>query len=125
MVVFGPRQRALVIPSATIERVAGHLAEHGRIAHGYLGLGLMPVKVEGEGSIGHMVTSVDTNGPGAAAGLRQGDILIRWNDQPMRPIHQLMRDLGPPSIGSVVSLSFRRGGEVHLGSLTIGERPAA
>ena len=125
MVVFGPRQRALVIPTATIDRVAGHLAQHGRIAHGYLGLGLLPVKVDGEGTAGAIVTSVDPEGPGATAGLRQGDILLGWNDQPMRPVYQLMRDLGPASIGTVVSLSVNRGGEVHWFSLTIGERPAA
>ena len=39
MAVLGPR-RVLVIPSATIERVAARLETHGRVARGYLGLGL-------------------------------------------------------------------------------------
>ena len=125
MVVFGPRHRALVIPTATIDRVAGSLAEHGRIASGYLGLGLLPVKIDGEGTAGIIVTSVDPNGPGAAAGLRQGDILVHWNDQPMRPVHQLMRSLGPASIGTVVALRVNRGDDVHMFSLKIGERPDA
>src|SRR5262245_18445992 len=41
MVVQGVR-RVLVIPSATIERVAARLETHGRIARGYLGVGLQP-----------------------------------------------------------------------------------
>jgi len=44
MAVRGAR-RVLVIPSATIERVAGQLESRGRIARGYLGLGLQPVKL--------------------------------------------------------------------------------
>jgi S1-C subfamily serine protease len=39
MAVQGVR-RVLVIPSATIGRVAGRLETHGRIARGYLGVGL-------------------------------------------------------------------------------------
>ena len=34
MAVFGPRRRVLVIPAATIERVADKLASHGRIRRG-------------------------------------------------------------------------------------------
>ena len=45
MAVFGPRRRVLVIPSPTIERVAAKLESYGRIARGYLGLGLRPVAV--------------------------------------------------------------------------------
>jgi S1-C subfamily serine protease len=123
MVVFGARRRALVIPATTIERVARSLADHGRIAHGYLGLGLWPVKVDGEDTTGNIVVSVDPNGPGAAAGLHQGDVLVRWNNEPMRPIRKLMRELGPASVGTVVSLSVRRAGEVREIALTIGERP--
>ncbi|MGL4238461.1 S1C family serine protease [Tabrizicola sp.] len=125
MVVYGPRRRALVIPTATIERVADSLVKHGRIAHGYLGLSLWPTKVDGEDATGNIVVSVDPAGPGAVAGLHQGDVLVRWNDQPMRPIRQMMRELGPASVGTVVSLGLRRAGEARTVTLTIGERPDA
>ena len=49
MAVFGPRRRTLVIPRATIDRVAELLTTKGRIARGYLGLGLQPVKLDGGG----------------------------------------------------------------------------
>ena len=47
MAVFGPRQRVLVIPAATIERVAAGLETHGRIARGYLGLAVTPAAASG------------------------------------------------------------------------------
>jgi S1-C subfamily serine protease len=70
MTVFGPRRRILVIPSATISRTATRLETHGRVARGYLGLGLQPVTTEGGGS-GVMVMSVDPGGPGAAADIHE------------------------------------------------------
>lgn len=124
MVVFGPHHSSLVIPAATIDRVAGSLAQHGRIARGYLGASLLPVQVEGEETAGTIVTSVDPKGPGADAGLRQGDILVAWNGQPMRPTRKLLRDLGPSSIGTVVQLTVKRAGETREVSLAIGETPA-
>jgi S1-C subfamily serine protease len=124
MAVFGPRRRTLVIPIATIDRVAATLVAKGRVARGYLGLGLQPVKLEG-GGIGLMAISVDAKGPGAAAGVKQGDVIVAWNGESLRGVHHLMRLLGPDSVGATVKLSLRRAGEPLELDLTIGERPQA
>ena len=87
MAVFGPRRRTLLIPMTTIDRVADVLATKGRIARGYLGLGLQPVKLD-DGGTGAMAISVDSKGPSAAAGIRQGDIIVAWNDKPIRGVHR-------------------------------------
>ncbi|UUZ75706.1 LuxR C-terminal-related transcriptional regulator [Polaromonas sp. P1(28)-13] len=83
MAVFGPRQRVLVIPAATIERVAALLESHGRVPRGYLGVSLQPVRVN-HSSIGAMVMGIADGSPAAAAGLRQGDVILAWNGQPVR-----------------------------------------
>jgi S1-C subfamily serine protease len=124
MTVFGPRRRTLVIPSATIERVAATLQSHGRIARGYLGLSLQPVPVDGGDGWGAMVVSIDPHGPGAAAGLYQGDMILAWNGEPIRSVQSLVRALGPDSIGQTIGLDLRRAGETRQVSLTIGERTA-
>ena len=120
MAVLGPR-RVLVIPTATIERVAGRLETHGRIARGYLGVGLQPVKLDD--GVGAMVMSVDETGPSAAAGIRQGDVIVGWNDGKISGMRSLLRALGPDSVGSVVDVAVRRAGESLQLKLTIGERP--
>ena len=125
MAVFGPRRSVLVIPAATIERVAAKLETHGRIARGYLGLGFQTVAVEGGQEAGMMVMSVDPQGPGATAGIHQGDILVAWNGEPIRHVQSLLRALGPDSVGQTVTLGLRRAGETRQVSLTIAERPAA
>jgi S1-C subfamily serine protease len=120
MAVLGPR-RVLVIPSATIERVAPRLETHGRVARGYLGLGLQPVKLDD--GIGAMVMSVDKTGPSAAAGIRQGDVIVAWNGEKLSGVRALLRALGPDSVGSVVDVAVRRADEPVNFKLTIGERP--
>ena len=120
MAVLGPR-RVLVIPSATIARVAAKLETHGRVARGYLGVGLQPVKLDD--GLGAMVMSIDKSGPSAAAGIRQGDVIVAWNDEALTGVRALLRALGPDSVGTTVDVAIRRGGEPVTFKVTIGERP--
>ena len=124
MTVFGPRRRVLVIPSVTIGRIAARLETHGSIPRGYLGLGLQPVTIEDGGS-GVMVMSVDPKGPGAAANIHQGDVLVSWDGKPISKLQPLLRSLGPDSLGKLVAIELRRGGQSHQIELKIGERPTA
>jgi S1-C subfamily serine protease len=122
MAVHGVR-RVLVIPGATIDRVAARLETHGRIARGYLGVGLQPVELDD--GIGAMVMSVDRAGPSAAAGIRQGDIIVAWNNEKLSGVRSLLRALGPDSVGTVVDVTIRRAGEPVQVKLTITERAEA
>jgi S1-C subfamily serine protease len=122
MTVFGPR-RVLVIPAVTIERVAPKLETHGRIARGYLGVGLQPVELDD--GVGAMVMSVDKSGPSAAAGLRQGDVIVSWNGEKLSGVRSLLRSLGPDSVGKIADLVVRRAGEPVNVKIMIGERPRA
>jgi S1-C subfamily serine protease len=122
MTVLGPR-RVLVIPAVTIERVAPKLETHGRVARGYLGVGLQPVELDD--GVGAMVMSVDKSGPSAAAGLRQGDVIVSWNGEKLSGVRSLLRSLGPDSVGKVADIVVRRGGEPVNVKIMIGERPRA
>ena len=122
MAVFGPRRRTLVIPSKTIDRVAQVLIEKGRVARGYLGLSLQAVRLEADGA-GLMAMSVDPKGPGAEAGVRQGDVVVAWNGEAIRGLHHLLRALGPDSVGTSVKLSLKRAGEPMDVTLIVTERP--
>lgn len=127
MAVLGPRRRTLMIPATTVERVAALLERHGRMPRGYLGLGLQPVRVadDGAGGMGAMILSVAKDGPGASAGVCQGDVIVTWDGQPLPRVGVLLRALGPDSVGRSVALGLRRGGSPVDLTLTIGERPPA
>lgn len=124
MTVLGPRGRVLVIPSVTIGRVAARLERHGRIPRGYLGLGLQPITIDGGGA-GVMVMSVDPKGPGAAADIRQGDVVTSVDGKPVGRLQPLLGSLGPDSVGKLLAIELRRGGQTLQTKLEVGERPAA
>jgi S1-C subfamily serine protease len=124
MATFGPRRRVLVIPAATIERVASALARGERVGRGYLGLALQPVRLEGLDGIGAFVSAIAGDGPAEKAGARPGDVIVAWNGAPLRGVNSLLRALGPDSVGENVTLGVRRGGEKLDLALTIAERPS-
>src|SRR5579859_1484562 len=109
MAVRGPRGRTLVIPAATIDRVAGQLLEHGRVPVAYLGVGLKDVPLD-DGGHGGMVMTLDREGPAARAGLHQGDIVLSWAGRRMPHVGALLRMLRATPVGSEVILGLRRGG---------------
>jgi S1-C subfamily serine protease len=117
------RRRTLVIPAATIARVAATLEAKGYIPRGYLGLALHPVKTAA--GAGAMVMAVEAGGPGDQAGLRQGDVVTGWDGAPTAPLAAIMAALGPDSVGRTVKLAVALGGAAREASLTIGERPRA
>jgi S1-C subfamily serine protease len=125
MAVTGPRRRALAIPRATIDRAVDQLLAKGYVARGYLGAGLQHVRVAGENGrrSGVLVVSIDPDGPAAKAGLLVGDIVTNWNGSAVERARDVMRLLGPDSVGKTAALKILRGGAASEVNVTIGERP--
>lgn len=132
MTVFAPRRRVLAIPTSTIERVVEQLLARGRIARGYLGAGLRPVRLDAgvmrSLSLAHdraaIIVSVDDSGPARRAGLMLGDMVTSWNGEPIRGVRDVIVHLGSDSVGETVKLALIRAGAAASATITIGERPA-
>jgi S1-C subfamily serine protease len=133
MALLGPRQRPLVIPTATIERVAPRLLAHGRIERGYLGLGLHPIRLDDALAAVHalgdrrasMVMSVDPDGPARKGGVLLGDVIVGFNGEPVPGMRSLLGKLTPESVGSVAELKLLRAGQIATARVAIGARPPA
>jgi S1-C subfamily serine protease len=131
MSTAGPRRRTLVIPAATIARVIDPLLAEGRIARGWLGVGLQPVAVpdslrEAAGrESGMMVVSLAGGGPAEHGGVLPGDILLDLDGTPVRRMRALAAALGPERIGQSVSLRLLRAGALQTLAVVIAARPAA
>lgn len=123
MAVRGPRGQTLIIPAATIDRIAGQLVEHGRVPVAYLGAGLKDVPAD-DGGNGAMVMTLDRNGPAAAGGLQQGDIILSWAGKRMPHVGALLRALRATPVGSKVTLGLQRGGSPLELNVTIADKPA-
>ena len=125
------RGAALAIPVSTVNRVVDQLAKSGRVARGYLGLGMQAVRLPAAlverlslpNDIGLMVVSAEPGGPGDRAGILIGDVLIAVGDRPVADPAEVLSLLGGDQIGKTLSTRIIRAGEPTTVSITIGERP--
>ena len=115
--------------------VLGELLQHGRVRRAWLGVGAIRRPLDrrlayhhGLGASAVEVSSVEAGGPAARAGLRDGDLIVRFGDAPIGGIDDLHRVLRGGAAGAPVALGIlRRGAEIHrdharLGRLTPGHR---
>lgn len=122
----------MTIPVRTVTRVVDQLLAKGRIARGYLGLAMQPVRLPDQmvSSIGVpdaqalIIVSVEPGGPGADGGALLGDVLVSANGQPVRDARDLLASLGPDSIGSVLRARVIRGGVPRDLEIKVRERSA-
>lgn len=131
MTTFGPRGQILVIPAATIERIAPALLAGGHVPRGWLGTALRPVAVPDElrqaagEATGLMVMSLSPEGPAAKAGIVPGDIIVSVDGTSARRLRSVLARLGSDSVGKSLALRVIRGGAVIAVEATITERPEA
>jgi len=85
---------------------------------GYLGVITTPT-VDGE-----LVTSVDAQGPAAAAGVKVGHTLLRLDAQPLTSQNSLRAQMQSKKAAQVVTITIRDGaGKVEDKTVTLRERP--
>jgi S1-C subfamily serine protease len=129
MSTFGPRGSVLVIPASTVARVLDQLLQQGRIARGWLGVGLHPVAlprdlVDRTGVSGGLMVVNLAEGAPAATALLPGDILLEIAGTPVASPRAVAAALGPDTVGKVLALKLLRGGAVATADVTIAARPA-
>jgi len=125
------RDFGIAIPSSTISRVVEQLLTSGRVARGYLGIGMQPVtlpealirKLGLDKREGLIVLSLAPQGPAEQAGLLVGDILIELAGRPLHDVDDLHAALGGDRIGERLRVGLVRGGERIESAITLGERP--
>jgi S1-C subfamily serine protease len=127
----GPRSTVLAIPTSTVHRVVDQLLEKGRIARGYLGLGMQPVRlpdalknalnVPTHGGI--IVVAIEPDSPAERAGVLIGDVLVALDGRPMSDTADVLAMLGPERVGAEVKASIIRGGVLSELMIPVGERP--
>lgn len=125
MAVFGPRQRVLAIPHATIMRSAEHILAHGSVTRGYVGINVQPVATDSASGGGAIIVGLDPEGPAKKAGILLGDIVLTWNGEAVNGTRAIIDRLGPSAVGQAVKLGLSRGGNQVDVSLIVVARPSA
>ncbi|MDF5712608.1 MAG: trypsin-like peptidase domain-containing protein [Rhizonema sp. NSF051] len=128
----GRRGTALTIPETTVNRVIDQLLAKGRIAKGYLGLGMQPVRLPENlktslnltSSGGVIVVNVEANGPAYTAGVLLGDVLISFDGTFVNDTADVLALLNSSDrVGKNVKAQILRGGTLIELAIAIGEKP--
>ena len=116
------RIAGLAIPAVTIDRVVDEILARGRVARGYLGVGLQPVELP-DHQKGLIVLSLEPAGPAANAGILIGDILVKLGGKAVQDTDDIQLGLEGHAVGQKVDVEVLRGGEARQVGVVIGERP--
>jgi S1-C subfamily serine protease len=109
----------LAVSSDTASWVAESLIKDGRIRRGYLGVAgqrvALPSRLMKEHGLqretGMMIMGVEKGSPGRTAGLRERDVVVAFNGQPVAGVDDLHKILATHGIGVKSTLTVLRGGK--------------
>jgi serine protease Do len=117
------------IPASMAKTVLESLISKGKVVRGWLGVGIQNLTEDLSqsfnfaGTDGALVGHVEEEGPGGKAGLKQGDIIIRMDDLPVKNINQLRNKIAATAPGTSVTFEYLRNGRKETTSVKIGELP--
>ncbi|OMH38121.1 DegQ family serine endoprotease [Motiliproteus sp. MSK22-1] len=121
---------SFAIPITMAMEVVDQLKDKGHVARGWLGVYIQEVSKNLAESFGldkpsgALVTRVTENSPAEDAGLKEGDIILRFNDQSVGFSSELPHLVGRVAPGTEVKLNILRDGHEESVDLLVGELPA-
>lgn len=128
-----PEARAVsigfAIPAVTVTSVVEQLQENGRVRHAFLGVqpsDLTPQVAERFGidlESGVIVVSITADSPAEAAGLREGDVVVKIDEDEIRIVEDLLSRLRENAPGDRVTLEIVRDGDRREIEITLADRP--
>jgi serine protease Do len=123
-------------PSNTVQPIIEQLQKFGETRRGWLGVRIQNVDDAiaenlGLGQIrGALVAGVDDKGPSKAAGLKAGDVIVKFDGKTIKESRDLPKLVAATPVGKEVELVIVRNGKeqtktIKLGRLEDGEKLAA
>lgn len=104
---------SFAIPADRVRDALPQLRDHGAVARAYLGAMVAEVPADLAQTLpdrgGAIVTEVQGGSPAARAGIRPGDVILRWNGTPVDNV-TLVDSVTAAVVGSKVTVSVHRSG---------------
>jgi len=117
------------IPANLAKNVVAQLRQYGRAKRGWLGVKIQQVTPDIAESLGlkdaggALVAGVEANGPAEKAKIRNGDIILKFNDQDVKEMKNLPRVVAETDINKSVPVTVWRDGKAVVLDVTVGELP--
>lgn len=119
--VTGSIGLGFAIPAEAAETIAEELIKDGRVVHGYLGAGVVPVQSADGAAFGLYINVVTRGGPAESAGLNKGDVITEVDGAEIQNADQLQATTLTKRPGDQVRLTYIRDGETTTASVTLGK----
>jgi len=117
------------IPEYDVRFVVDRLRKFGKLNFGYLGVRLQDVTADMADALGmdaahgSIIASVVPDGPGQAAGLKEGDVIVKFGNDTPTDTRALRRLIAIAKIGTTVPVSIWRDGKTMTIPADIVEWP--
>src|ERR1700723_701992 len=117
------------IPINMARSVMDQIVGHGKVVRGYLGLypqDVTPALAKEFGLSkpgGALVSGLKPDAPAARAGLKNGDVILELNGQPIESANDLRLRISQTAPGSSVKLEISRAGKTQNMDVTLAELP--
>ena len=104
------------MPMETVRAIANEIIEHGKVARGWLG-----VEIE-IADLGVFITGVIEGSPAHKSGLLPRDIILEFNEVPVRSYDELLRCVASERPATKVQLKIGRNGIEQHRTVILGEK---
>jgi serine protease Do len=118
------------IPVNMVKSIENQLNDHGKVTRGWIGVGIQDVDENLAKSFnlkkaeGILVSEVQQGSPAEKAGLKQGDVILRLDNNALNNVNDLRNKISllPPK--TTLILQIIRDGKSKDVEITVGEQPA-
>lgn len=114
------------VPSNMIKPIMGQLIKTGKVTRGFLGIALQQIDGDLASSFGlskpegALISDITKGSPAESAGLKSGDVILKYNDSPVVNISQFRNKVSLMSPGTNLQLSVYRDGKMILIPVQVG-----
>ncbi len=118
----------LAIPSKMVQPVIDQILNQGTVKRAYLGIVLQPVDKELSEALGLdkpdgiLISDIVKGSPASEAGLQQGDILLQYNDKPIKNVSKFRNEIAMMTPGESIKLKVLRNQKVQTLSIVLGNQ---
>jgi S1-C subfamily serine protease len=129
-IIAGGQGLSFAVPISAVTAILPSLLRDGRVRRGYLGIAGQDVPLLRRVTRFHrldqksavLINSLEADGPALKAGLRDGDLIVSFDGQPVNNLDDLHRLLTEARIGKTVRIGVLRGVEQREFDLPVPER---